>query len=717
MIRAAVSVPFLALCALPTAALQGIERAETIRWRELGPAPITNGSYAGRVAAIVCSPTDPGLYYVGGADSGVWRTQDGGATWHSLTDAMATTAIGALTLDPSDENVIYAGTGEANYANHSRYGLGIYRSTDGGDTWAQLGQSDFAGRSFSRIRVDPSNGNVVYAAITRAGGFPELAAAKGHPGAAGPVGVFRSDDAGTTWQQLAGGLPALSATDLALDPVDAQILYAGIGRIFGDPANGVYKTTDGGTSWTRLTGGLPAASSTGRVSVGVAPTDANRLYALITFPASSTGGGAATQGAYRSDDAGATWTGIPLGNIQASYGWYLSFVDVRPTNADHAFFGGVTLHRTTNAGTSFSNVTPLHVDMHAAAWDASGRLLIGDDGGVHRTTNLGASWTSLNDGLGTIQFYAGLSSHPTDAEIFYGGTQDNGSNRRDGAGAEWTQVFGGDGGWTQVDPSDPDRVFVEFQGTGNLYLSTDGGMSFNWSGSGIDFSDRNCFLPPYLIDPSNPLRMLYATHRVYRSLNGGASWAPLSADVTTGVGAIRSLARSPVDLDIVYAATNDGNVQVSTDGGATFQLVLSGIPGWPRVTREIVASPVDAATAYLAVSAFGTDQLFRTTDTGASWIPIDANLPDVPVNTVGVWALNAGSALFAGTDAGLLWTRDGGVSWRRFGQGLPNAPVIDVLVEPARNRITVATQGRGAWRAPLEAPIAPESRERGVRDG
>ncbi len=681
---------------------QSLTKPATTHWEELGPAPIASAEYSGRVAALACSPTDENRYYVGAADGGVWRTLDGGTTWSNLTGHLPSSSIGALALDPNDEDTIYAGTGEANYANHSRYGIGLYKSLDRGASWTVLAQNVFAGRAFSRIVVDHVNPDIVYAAITRAGGFPELAAAKNHPQASGPIGVFKSLDGGNTWVQLGGGLPSLSATDLAIDPVNTNVLYAGIGRIFGSSQNGIYRTSDGGASWTKLAGGLPSSSSSGRVSVAVAPSDNSRLYAMVTQPCSSTGTGAAMLGAFRSDNGGNSWTSLPLTNIQASYGWYLSVVRVRPGNPDHAFFGGLTMYRTTNAGSSFSNITPPHVDLHAVDFDASGRLVVGDDGGLHRSPNLGSSWESLNEGLGTIQFYAGLSSHPGNAEIYFGGTQDNGSNRRDGPGKSWTQIFGGDGGWTQVDPTDPGRVFVEFQGTGNLYRSLDGGMSFSWSGSGISGSDRNCFLPPFLIDPTDSNRMLYATHRIYRSLDGANSWAVLSGDLTTGSGAIRTLAQAPSNPSVVYASTNDGNVQVSTDGGALWSLVLSGLPGWPRVTRELAVSPVDAARAYLAVAAFGTTQLYRTTDTGANWTALDQSLPDVPANTVAVWQAAGGEVLFVGTDTGLLSSSNAGASWGVFGAGLPTAPVIDILVEAARNRITVGTQGRGAWRARLQ---------------
>lgn len=679
-------------CVLAVAAALPAVPAMAQQWHELGPAPITNGAYTGRVSAIACSPTDANRYFVAGADGGVWRTDDGGTTWTPLTDFMPTTAIGALAIDPVDENIVYAGTGEGNHANHSRYGLGLYKSLDGGATWSRHADEIFAGRCFTKLVINPQDPRVLYASITRAGGFPEMAAAKGHPQRFGPLGVFRSADGGLTWTHLAGGLPNQAATDLAIDPVNPSTVYAAVGYIFGSPSNGIYKTTNGGDTWTKLTVGLPT-STVGRISIALALTDPSRLYALITRPADAAGGGASTLGAFRSLDAGATWSSIGGGTSQATYGWYLSAVSVSPTESNTVFFAGFDLTRWTNG--SSATVTPPHVDLHALAWDAAGRLVAGDDGGVHRSANLGGSWQSLNVGLGLIQFYAGLSTHPTNELVVFGGTQDNGSNRRNAAGLAWVRVTGGDGGWTQLDQLDPSRVFTEAQGTGSLYRSTNGGQNFSFSGNGI--FGRNCFLPPYVIDPTDSNRILYGTERVFRSLNGGGSWTPLSPDLSDGAGAIRALAIAPSDPSVVYAATNDGNVQVSTDGGATFTLIADNIPGWPRVTREIFVHPTDAARMYLAVAYFGTSQVRRTPDMGATWETLDGDLPDIPVNVLAVDPRTQPDTLYAGTDAGLYRSADDGATWRRYGVGLPHGAVIDIRLETARDRLVVGTQGRGAW--------------------
>jgi photosystem II stability/assembly factor-like uncharacterized protein len=664
------------------------------RWSSLGPAPIATDSYSGRVSALAVGRQNPSLVFAGGADGGVWKSTDSGGSWTALTDRLPSTAIGALELDPTDDRIVWAGSGEANFANHSRYGLGLYRSTDAGASWKVLGSETFAGRAFSRIVVDPRNGARILVAATRAGGFPEMAAAKGHPDAAGEVGLFESTDRGESWARLGGGLPALSVTDLVQDPSDPTRLFAAVGHPQGSPDNGVWRSTDGGAGWKRLSGGFPTGGI-GRIGLAAAPSRPGRLYALVARAAGPDGSGAGARGAWRSDDGGTSWTSLPVGDLLASYGWYFTTIGVDPDNADRVVMGGLEMRRSTDAGASWISVTPPHVDVHAALF-RNGALWVGDDGGVHLSKNGGDGWEARNSGLGTIQFYAGISLDQRDGTILLGGMQDNGSNLRDSSG-EWTSLFGGDGGWTEIDPTNPAKLFVEFQGSGNLYRSADGGRTMLFSGSGIATADRNCFLPPYRIDPTNPKRMLYGTHRVWQSTTGGTSWSASSGDLTNGAGAIRALALAPSDPKTVWVATNDGNVAVSVDGGTIFRRVASGIPGWPRVTNQLAVDPADPATAWLAVGSFGAGRVRRTRDRGESWEVVDGDLPDVPVNVVALDPASVPPIAYVGTDAGIFRSNDDGKSWQPFGSGMPNSPVVDLRIDVERNRIVAATMGRGAW--------------------
>lgn len=669
-------------------------------WSEWGPAPTSGfGGAAGRMSAIACSRTNPGLYFVGGADGGVWRSTNAGAAWTPVTDSMPTSAIGALAIDPTDESLIYAGMGEANFANHSRYGLGLLKSINGGDTWAVLVGDTFAGRCFSRIAIANDAQHTLYAAIAHAGGFPALAAAKMHPLANGRVGVFKSIDGGVSWMPLEGGLPALDATDVVVSPLTPNVVYAAIGNIFGSPENGIYRSGDGGVTWSRQTNGLPS-TLVGRIGLAMAPSNPLRIYSTIATQCDAFGGGSPLRALTRTDDGGNTWSTISTANFQSTYSWYFATAIAHPTDPGIAFFGGVDLVRTINNGTSFNTVSPPHPDSHSYAWDAAGRLLVGDDGGIHRSANLGTQWEALNAGLGTIQCYAGISTHPTDASIVFAGLQDNGTVRRSSSSLIWQAVAGGDGGWTQVDQTNPQRVFVESQGTGNLSRSINGGTSFSPVGGSI--TGRNCFLPPYLIDPANSSRMIYGTERVWQSIDGGSSWTPLSPDLTGGgTAAIRALAIAPSNSNYVYAATNDGRVLVSTNGGSVFTLVLTGNPGWPRITRELIVDPRDPRVVYLAGSAFGSANVRRSVDAGANWETLDGDLPDLPVNVIALDVRPVRPRLFAGTDAGLYQSRDEGQHWTRYGAGLPNTAVIDIVFEPGRNRLVVATQGRGVWSAPV----------------
>ncbi len=688
--------------------VSGVSSASAQNWAELGPAPIRDPSamnWTGRMSSVAASPTNPSLYYAGGADAGLWRSTDAGASWTPLSNSWVTTAVGCIAIDPTNEQVIYVGTGEAEFANHSRYGLGIYKTTDGGNTWAQLAESTFAGRCISTIVVDHANPQVVYAAVTPAGGFPALAAAKDHPQRTGPLGVFKSLDGGVTWGHV-DTLVDLSVTDLVMDPSNAQTLYAGVGHIFGSALNGVYKTTNGGTTWTRMGAGLPAVSLFGRIGLAIAPSSPQRVFALIARPSDGTGGGASNLGGFTSANGAASWTGA--GSVdQSTYGWFLNVASVNPANANQVFYGGLQMTRFTIGGGS-ATVTPPHVDIHALAWDAAGRLLSGDDGGVHRTSNLGMNWEHLNNGMGSIQFYAGVSTSGATPEFVIGGAQDNGSSIRFGPGpADWEHVFGGDGGWTQFTGTfpTPSAMFVEAQGTGGIARSIDGGETFSAFGTGL--SGRNCFLPPYLIDPSDPNRLLYGTHRVNERI-GTNPWAAISPDLTDGAGAIRTLAICQSNSQYVYAATNDGNVQRSSDGGHTFTQVRDNVPGWPRTTREIFVNPWDGTEVWLAVAAFGTEQILRSTDAGANWVAMDAGLMDVPVNSVAVDYATSPPTIFAGTDRGVWRSDDDGASFRRHGCGLPEGmSVIDVRVEetgPLAPSLFIATQGRGAWRVSLIDP-------------
>ena len=504
----------------------------------------------------------------------MWRTTNAGVRWISVGDDLPILAIGAIAVDPHNDRVVYAGSGEATTPSTATTAWVCSRLVtvaEPGRSWEPI---VFLGGPFRALRFRPRTATSFSLPWHVLWHFPS---ARGHQGASTPQRAARDlpiAEWGRSWKRLRGGLPNQAASDIVIDPANNHRLFAAIGEIFGHPRNGVYRSTDGGESWRRLRGGLPD-TSVGRISIAIAPSDSSRVYALIARPANkgSNGGfspgGASTLGVYRSDDGGSTWTLRHPGNLQSDGGYYYNAIAVQPTDPDTFYIGGLPLLRSTDGGASYLDVTPPHVDIHGIGFDASGRLLVADDGGVHRSSDRGIGWQVLNNRLGTIQFYPGLSLHPDDPEIVLAGTQDNGSNKR-ASGGTWTSVFGGDGGYTAIDQTNPNNVFVEFQGTGNLFRSSNGGLGFVAASAGISAGDRNCFLPPFQIDPNNASRMLYATHRIYESTNQGLSWQPISGDLTSGAPwAIRALVIAPSNSSTVYAATNDGRVQVSSDGGRT----------------------------------------------------------------------------------------------------------------------------------------------------
>jgi hypothetical protein len=659
-------------------------------WQELGPAPLGN-AHSGRINAIVVDPTNSDTVYVGAASGGVWKRQAN--VWTPLTDNMPVMTIGALAMDPTNPSVLYAGSGDSRACSSCYYGVGLYKTTDGGQTWTILGGNTFGGRTFAKIVVAPNNPQIVFVAVMRAGGR-EFVAGRNHPGMNGPVGIFRSQDGGANFTQLLSGLPNAQASDVVTAPGDPNTLYAAIGDPFVATDNGVFKSTNGGDSWTKLAGGLPA--SIGRTVLAVAPSRAQRVYAWIANAGGPNRDQATTRGLFKSDDAGVSWTEHNPGAIHNTQGWYDHAMAVHPTLPDTVIVGGVNAVRTTNGGTSFTSATPPHVDQQFYAYAADGTLYAGDDGGIQRSTNNGSAWTSINGGLGVTQIYSGTSLHPTDQTFVLAGFQDNGSNLR--SASSWRSVLGADGGYTGLHPNQPTVMFVESQNAGNLYRSTNSGTSFSKVGTGISTSDRVAFLATYEINPSNPQEMLYASQRVWRSTNQGTSFTAISADVTTGgTERIRAIQIARSNPQTVYIATSDGRIQVSVDGGATFTPKLTGLPRVYLLSREIDIAAADDRVAVIGVSAFGTDQVRITRDRGDTWKTIDGNLPDIPVNTVEITQIQNVEMILIGTDQGVFYTCNEGQSWQRLGTGIPNVVVTDIRHDAVFQRVVATTFGRGMW--------------------
>ncbi|MBI4409928.1 MAG: Ig-like domain-containing protein [Gemmatimonadetes bacterium] len=678
----------------PAPGAGGAAQAQQAAWTPLGPGaiPISLGS-AGRLTAIAVHPTNSNIVFVGGAQGGVWKTTDGGATWTPLTDGECSLAMGALAIDPLNPSVVYAGTGEQHFSGDSYYGCGLLRSTDGGTTWTRLGASVFdlpsGGAKISRIVIDSSTaGGTATTTLYVASDF----------------GLYKSTDGGATWTQVQAGI----ATDLVMDPTNRLVLYAALGNPFGGSGNGVYKTTDAGLTWTQLSVGFPA-SNVGRINLALARSAPAVLHAAVQDAFDGVGSDGGFLGLWKTTDGGASWSQAPASGAScAPQCWYDMFVAVHPNDPNTVYFGGVSLFKSTDGGNSFPSIlNGIHVDQHAWAFDPQNPDIVfaGNDGGIYRSADAGASWTSLNNNLAITQFYAGISLHPTDTATILGGTQDNGTLQYAGV-PTWQHVLGGDGGFTGIDFLDPTVSYAETQWTPPCGFCGPRRRqpplaSFQLVLNGIDTSDRGLFIPPLVMSPTKPQRLYFGTFRLYRTDNRGDAWAAISPDLTQGGGRISAIAEAPSDSLTIYVGTSNGLVQVTSDGGGSWTRITTNLP--TRFVTAIALHPVDADVAYVTFSGFGSAHVFKTTDRGASWQSISGDLPDVPVNAFA----HVSAELYVGTDLGVFRSMDGGASWTPFNDGMPNVAVFDLVYRPSLGTLVAATHGRGMFRTSVAlAPVA-----------
>jgi photosystem II stability/assembly factor-like uncharacterized protein len=663
------------------------------RWRFVGP---TNTG--GRVVDIAIDPIAADTLYIAAATGGVWKSTDKGANFTSIWPITNPQSMGALVITPS--GTLFAGTGEANPGGGSiTYGgSGIYRSTDSGATWQNVGLTDSG--AIGRLAVDPTNSQHIFAAV--AGQLYNHG---------GERGVYESTDGGSTWAQaLAGDNDTTGAVDIAIDPTNPNRIFAAMWdhfrepdlRTYGGVGSGVYRSTDSGTTWQRLTNGLPAASSTiGRIGIGLAASNPQRLYVIII----QTNG--LFQGLYRTDDGGDSWTKLPtdtnLSGAQSSYGWWFGRIWVDPLDQTHVFGPGVYLCESKNSGSSFTAEFSPHADDHAMAWDrkVANRVYLGCDGGVYRSDVNGSNdqWTFAVSQPYT-QFYSADVSEQDSARVV-GGAQDNGCDRSYGGGTGWNQYIGGDGEETLIDPTNQNNVYGCSQ-YGACSRSTDGGNTNLGFGSAV--SSRWNWFSPVQFDPSNPSILYFAGSQVNRSTDRAVHFSVISPDLTGGpgrdpnypFGTVTTVAAAKTDSNRLLAGTDDGRLWFTTNLGVNWTRVTdSDVPGtW--VTR-VAADPANALINYATFSGFRNGDplpyVLRTTDGGTTWSSIAGNLPEAPVNDIVI----VGTTLYVATDVGVFRSSNGGALWRTAGTGLPNVPVTDLEYRAASNALYAATFGRGIY--------------------
>lgn len=720
MKKLSASCALLLLCLIPAAAQQTQIDSDTFggyEARAIGPAVM-----GGRIADIDAVTDKRLTIYIGSAGGGVWKSNDAGTTFKPIFDKQPSLSIGAVKVDPNDPKTVWVGTGESWTRNSVSIGTGLYRSKDGGDSWQKMGLENT--ERIARIVINPKDSNTVYVC------------APGHLWNSHPDrGVFKTTDAGKTWSKVLYVDENTGCADLSMDSENPQVLFAGMWQfrrspysfVSGGPQSALYKSADGGATWKQLKNGLPAGTL-GRIAVAVAPSKHNVVYALIE---------AKHTALYRSDDSGETWVERNSDYNIVARPFYFARIVVDPSNPDRLYKPGFNLTVSDDGGKSFAGVGAmgftgggLHSDFHAV-WvnpKNTDELLIGTDGGVYQSEDRGSHWRYLSL-LPVSQFYH-VTYDMAQPYNVYGGLQDNGSwmgpSQRPGGiyNRDWQNIGFGDGMWVQVDPRDQDVVYVEYQGANisrfrksilerkdirPLPRPGEPEFRFNWNS-------------PMHVGHSGALYL--GGQFLFRSTNQGESWERISPDLTTqnpewlkqeesgGVTidnsdaekyeTIYAISESPKDSKVIWVGTDDGNLQLTRDGGKTWTNLVKNIPDLPSNTwvSGIEASHFAPATAYATFDGHMSGDMktyvYKTGDYGKTWQRLSGSGINGYAYVVRQDLVNA-NLLFVGTELGLFLSLDDGAHWAQFTGNLPNVSVRDVIVHPRDGDLLIATHGRGIY--------------------
>jgi hypothetical protein len=716
-------------------------------WVASGPNPIgqptrSSGNIAamsGRIGALAIRPSN-GQFVLGAAQGGIWLFNATTGKWEPKTDNLPSLAIGALAIAPSNDMIIYAGTGEGSLAGDSYFGNGIIKSTDGGQTWAQVSGDYFEGVSVSRIVVDPTNPSHLYAAVLRGRG----GARRVSPPLHSRFGIWTSSNGGVSWTLLKEASDANGATDLEMDPQNPSILYA---SFWSDK---IYKSTNAGVTWTPIMNGLPdgdfAASQT-RFSISLSHPMGQAPVLYAGFDWIDKLGGDHPAQVFKSTDQGANWVATSTGtgsnsvlDYCATQCYYDNVIEADPTNPNVVFAGGVYgyaigsggIFRSDTGGNTWRNLGyDQHPDFHALAFNPANtqQVLLGSDGGVWSSDNQGGrqgpsllsdvTWNNLNGHGLQIGQYTSIATNPMLPTRPWGGLQDNGTTAR--YGSTWYDLASGDGGQVQVDPTDANYVYGTYYGI-SPYRFTDGGSAFFTNqpiSHGLDLTERSDFYTPLELNKQNPNQLFIGTYKLYRTDNakalaaGDVLWKAVSPDLTSGcTGIAPNGARGCVISAIgtgggtaVYTGSADGYVYFSPDAQ------ISDTPTWVRSTdkslpnRPVAQIAVDRSNnrvAYLAYDGFNAatpkapGHVFKTADGGRKWSDISGDLPDSPVNSI-VEDASFPNTLYAGTDVGAFVTYNGGANWYTLGTALPVVSIWQLDLDPSHGTLLAGTHGRGVW--------------------
>ena len=706
-----------------------------LRMRSIGPA-----FTSGRISGFAVDPSKPSNYYVAVASGGVWKTVNAGITWTPVFDNEASYSIGAITLDPKNPLTVWVGTGENNSQRSVSYGSGLYKSEDGGRSWKNVGLK--TSEHIGRIAIDPKDSNVVY-----------VASQGPLWGPGGERGLFKTSDGGKTWKNILTISENTGVTDVVIDPNDPNTIYCASYQrrrhrwtlINGGPESAIYKSTDAGATWNKLRAGLPTVEL-GRVGLAISPVDSNVIYA--TVEAADRRGGI-----FRSSDRGGSWE---RRNEFDSTAMYYSRIVADPKDVDRIYVMNVFLMVSDDGGRTIRRLGERnkHVDNHDIWIDPNNtdHYLVGCDGGIYESFDRGAHW-DFKQNLPVPQFYDITTDNAKPFYNVYGGTQDNfsfggPSRTRSASGitnADWFVTNGGDGFRSQVDPEDPNTIYASLQHGVLVRFDKRTGERIGIQpqpGRGEDPPRWN-WDTPFIISPHLHTRLYMASDKLYRSDDRGDTWTTISGQLSReldrdklpvmgkvwGIDAVAknastaffgnasALAESPKKDGLIYVGTDDGLLQVTEDGGKNWRKIekFPGVPDMSYVSR-VVTSNYDANTAFVSFdnhqNADFKPYLLKTTDAGRTWVSLSSNLPkNGPVLAIAEDHVNP-NLLFTGTEFGLFFSVDGGQKWVQLKGGLPTIAVADLNIQKRENDLVVGTFGRGIYILDDYTPlrlIKPES--------
>ena len=739
-------IPFLPLSVLPllipvlsNAPLSGQETASISEANllDLQPRVIGPAVTGGRVHDIEALPNDPSTIFVASASGGLWKTTNRGITWRNVFDTMAVSTFGDVAIAPSDPRVVYAGTGEQNNRQSTSWGNGVYRSNDGGESWRHLGLVET--RHIGKVEVHPTNPDVVYVAALGNLWAPSE-----------DRGVFKSSDGGRSWSKVLYVDEFTGVIDMVLDPANPDVIYAATyqrlrrawGFNGGGPGSGIHKTTDGGSTWTELTNGIPAGDK-GRIGLAIAYSNPRVLNAIIEHSDPD------QQGTYRTEDGGMTWERVNELDIRPMY---YSEIFIDPSNEDRVYALATSSNKSENGGRTFQEfaVRPtydvgVHADHHAFWIDPndSDHLYLGGDAGLHESYDMGVTFRKINN-FPIAQFYA-IGVDMRDPYWVFGGLQDNHSfagpsETRRWAGIvndDWHQVGYGDGMYWQPDPTTTKYVYGTSNDGTYFRLNSETGDMLDIAPEAPVGEEEYRFdwTSPIIISQHDPATLYAGGNRLFISHDRGGSWErtpdlskqmdrdtvplmgvmggdiPISRNDGTGsYGEAVTIGESPVDPNVLWVGMDDGNLQMSRDGGANWEEVSGNVEGIRSGTyvSRITPSAKSAGAAYAAFDGHRDGDfapyLFRTTDFGGTWEPLMADLPSGAVNDVIEHPDNP-NVLFLGSEHHLFVSTDAGSSWTKW-PGMPTTHIDDIVIHPREKDLVIGTHGQSIWILDDTRPLA-----------